>query len=265
LFHIGGQTAFYNPFTPPPTNQSAFHQWTIGSVYYSSLVVAEVIGSSGKAQLRDLGPNNNDVKTPAYGVWEDNNLVKLLFINYNDDPTGALNSTVTFTGPSTASSLKIKQLKADSVTQKRNFTWNGQTYGDVFTSDGRPVGAELSETIPCTNSQCTLTVPAPGIVLVFVSDDAFNNVENAPVTQTGQGAQGGSMTFATTAVTKLHNTVTVDPSVLATSNGHQANDEIEGSTSQGRNGADGRIGISIGVGVMSMIVLGFLVGGRGRY
>ncbi|TFY66769.1 hypothetical protein EVG20_g4322, partial [Dentipellis fragilis] len=41
LLHVGGQNAFYNPFTPPPTNQSTFRQWTIGPVYYSALVMAE--------------------------------------------------------------------------------------------------------------------------------------------------------------------------------------------------------------------------------
>ena len=35
LFHVGGQQASYNPFTPPPTNQSHFRQWTVGPVYAS--------------------------------------------------------------------------------------------------------------------------------------------------------------------------------------------------------------------------------------
>lgn len=30
LFHTGGQNVYYNPFTPPPSNQTAFHQWTVG-------------------------------------------------------------------------------------------------------------------------------------------------------------------------------------------------------------------------------------------
>lgn len=30
LWHVGGQNVYYNPFTPPPSNQSAFRQWTIG-------------------------------------------------------------------------------------------------------------------------------------------------------------------------------------------------------------------------------------------
>jgi len=30
LWHIGGQNVYYNPFTPPPSNQTAFRQWTVG-------------------------------------------------------------------------------------------------------------------------------------------------------------------------------------------------------------------------------------------
>ena len=30
LWHIGGQNVYYNAFTPPPTNQSSFRQWTVG-------------------------------------------------------------------------------------------------------------------------------------------------------------------------------------------------------------------------------------------
>lgn len=30
LFHFGGQSVYYNPFTPPPSNQTAFYQWSVG-------------------------------------------------------------------------------------------------------------------------------------------------------------------------------------------------------------------------------------------
>ncbi len=52
--------------------------------------------------------------------------------------------------------------------------------------------------------------PAPGAALVFLNDGALSN--------SGEG--DAPKTFATTAVTKLHNTATVDQAVLATSNGH---------------------------------------------
>lgn len=30
LWHVGGQNVYYNPFTPPPSNQTSFRQWTVG-------------------------------------------------------------------------------------------------------------------------------------------------------------------------------------------------------------------------------------------
>jgi len=80
----------------------------------------------------------------------------------------------------------------------------------MLSSDGRLEGQEQIETINCdqaTNS-CLVKVPAPSVALVFLTDNSMN------------AAQGSTMTFSTTAVTKLSNTATVDSAVLATSNGH---------------------------------------------
>ena len=45
------------------TNQSSFRQWTIGSTFYPMLVLAEVFGSSGTAQVVDLYMNGNNQYT----------------------------------------------------------------------------------------------------------------------------------------------------------------------------------------------------------
>ncbi|KAJ7649886.1 hypothetical protein FB45DRAFT_778805, partial [Roridomyces roridus] len=50
LLHVGGQSVYYNPFTPPPANQSTFHSWTVGPVYYSAMFVAETFGKSNQSQ-----------------------------------------------------------------------------------------------------------------------------------------------------------------------------------------------------------------------
>ena len=75
--------------------------------------------------------------------------------------------------------------------------------------------------MPCDQVQnsCVVNVPAPGAALVFFSD----------------AAQAAQTTFATTAVTKTKNTVTVDPSVLATSNGQSGRQRLaqQGGTSEG--------------------------------
>jgi hypothetical protein len=84
------------PFTPPPTSQTFFHQWTVGPIYYSSLVCAEVLSSSNNAQIIDLFPGNASIYTPAYAVYENGNMVRVALFNYlSDDPTGNSDYTAT--------------------------------------------------------------------------------------------------------------------------------------------------------------------------
>ncbi|KAG6824999.1 hypothetical protein H0H92_005126, partial [Tricholoma furcatifolium] len=54
MVHVSGQDVYYNPFTPPPTNQSTFHQWSIGPLYYALLAAAEALGPSNATQVLDL-------------------------------------------------------------------------------------------------------------------------------------------------------------------------------------------------------------------
>ncbi|KAH9914072.1 glycoside hydrolase family 79 protein [Epithele typhae] len=220
LFHFGGQNVSYNPFTAVPTNESAVHQWTVGPLFYSAVFVAELMGTSGTTQLKDMLPNNADIHTPAYAVFENGQFSKMALLNYMTDPSGANDYTATIyvggSGWSEANgvpaSVKVKYLRAPSTSEKHNVTWAGRTLGGQFSSDGRWQGEETVQTVQCdqTQNMCQVKVPAPGAALVFFSDAA-------------QAAAGddasGVQTFATTAVTKTKNTVTVDPSVLATSNG----------------------------------------------
>lgn len=66
-----------------------------------------------------------------------------------------------------------------------------------------------------------MKVPAPSFALVFLSDAALAE-SNAP-----------SQTYSTTVYPKGFHSAIIDPSVLATSNGHQAFAQHGGSTSQG--------------------------------
>lgn len=109
------------------------------------------------------------------------------------------------------------------------------------------MGNETIQTVNCDQGQntCQIKVPAPGVALVFFSDQALQ--ESTP---------SSTATYATTAVTRtvshftysvtFHfltvrseqlNTATVDASVLATSNGHGGKDRALGSTSKGSTGA----------------------------
>jgi len=229
----------YNPFVPPPTAQSFYHQWTVGPIYYSALVCAEVLSSSNNAQVIDLLANDASPYTPAYAIYENGNMVRVALFNYlSDDPTGNSDYTATISVGGSATNelnetptqVKVKYLLADSVSQKGNITWAGQTFGGYYSSDGRPQGDEDIQTVTCdTNANtCQIKVPAPGFALVFFTDYALTESEDA-----------AQQTFATTVVTRTKNTATVDLGTLATSNGARGVTDFMGSTSLERNTALG--------------------------
>ncbi|KAF7307843.1 Glyco-hydro-79C domain-containing protein [Mycena kentingensis (nom. inval.)] len=250
LFHVGGQSVFYNPFTAPPTNQSSFHQWSVGSMYYVALIMAEALGPANNTQVLDLGVEGMSEFQAIYGLYEDGVPKRVAIVNYIDDNTGANDVNVVISlnnadgSRTTPDTMKVKYLLADSVVQKGNYTWAGQTFGGFFESDGRPMGEEVIQDVPCdTNAKtCTINVPAPGFALVFLSDDAGTETKGLP-----------STTFATTAKTKTRNTATVDPAVLATSNGNKMADHELAGTSRPPSAAPGATSAS-------MVLLGGLVG-----
>ncbi|KIJ62902.1 glycoside hydrolase family 79 protein [Hydnomerulius pinastri MD-312] len=258
MMHVGGQDVYYNPFTPPPTNQSSYHQWTIGAVYYSSLFIAEALGPTGSAQLVDLtnaitsngGPVSTAEYTPVYGVYENGQMARLVAFNYVSDGSGASAVSFSFTVQGgNVGSVQVKYLQAPSVADKYNTTWAGQTFGGTFASDGRPTGSLSIQTIPCdtTSSTCTVPLPAPCIALIFLTPTAFS--ESNPST---------IQTFATTAYTKTVNTATINPSVLATSNGMNGAERGTVASTSNEGGAAG-VRVVMGWGaVIGAIAMGAL-------
>jgi len=238
LLHVGGQGVYYNPFTSPPTAQTGYHQWSVGAVFYGSLILAEAFGKSGTSRIIDLAANGGNIHTPAYAIWQDGVLSKLALFNYVSDPSDAAVSTVTFTigggqtgqPAGTPATVKVKYLLSES-TASMNITWANQTFGRYFESDGRLKNDLHIDTVTCNNDNtCTVKVPAPGFALVFITDDPAN-----------LGSGDPAQTYTTTAYTRSFNTATVNPSDLANSNGHSGKDRVHlGSTSYGsRNGAMG--------------------------
>lgn len=96
-----------------------------------------------------------------------------------------------------------------------------QTFGSNFQSDGRLRGSPAVQTVNCNTqaNTCQVKVSAPSFALVFLSDAALISVSSA------------TLTFPTTAVTRIHNTVYIDPSLLANSNGDYGFQNKKGSTS----------------------------------
>ncbi|KAH9886696.1 glycoside hydrolase family 79 protein [Cubamyces lactineus] len=258
LFHFGGQNVSYNPFTAAPTNESAFHQWTVGPLFYSSIFVAEALGKTNTSQVKDLFPNNGNDQTPAYAIYENGNLARMALINYMTDPSGANDYTATiyvggsgFNEPNgVPASVKVKYLLAPSTSEKDNVTWAGQTLGGRFEVDGLWKGTEDVKTVQCdqTQNMCQVTVPAPGAALVFFSDAAQQAID--PST---------TQTFPTTYLTKTVNTVTIDPSVLATSNGQNGKARLQqmGGTSQGgSSGGAHAAGVVPGLATLALVLAG---------
>ena len=234
LLQVGGQEDYYNPFISPPAAQAAYLQWTVGAVFYASLVLAESFGKSGTSRVIGLAANNGNPLTPAYAIWQSGVLSKLALFNYVTDPSGAAASNVSFaigggqTGqpPGTPATVKVKYLLSES-TAFRNITWANQTFGGFFESDGRLMNDLHIETVTCNDDNtCNVTVPAPGFALVFITDDPTNLGGGDPV-----------HTYSTTAYPNGINTAVVDPSQLANSNGHSGKDRVHlGSTSYGSRG-----------------------------
>ena len=142
---------------------------------------------------------------------------------------------------------RSRYLLAPSVAEKDNVTWAGQvkpsvldrlthvthhhsqTFGARFHCDGRLSGTEDIQTIQCdtTANTCQIPVPAPGVALVFISSDA-QGVTDPTTTQT----------YSTTAVTNPAQTLTIDPTALARSNGHGGKIPLGGTSKGGlRNAA----------------------------
>ncbi|KAJ6512845.1 glycoside hydrolase family 79 protein [Mycena sanguinolenta] len=237
LLHVGGPSEYYNPFTPPTRNQSTYHSWTVGPVYYSALIVAEVFGKSNQSRIIDMQMNNGNIYTPGYAIYDGGILSRLALINYITDPSGNSDFTATFSfngqNMPIPTQVKVKYLVAPSVGEKSNITWAGQTFGSAFASDGRLTGTLDVQTIPCdtTAQTCSIRVPAPGFALVFLND-LVGEMPESPT----------AATWPTTASTRTIKTLGVDPSVLATSNGHSDMDGRQGSTSDGKKwlGPDGQ-------------------------
>ncbi|KIL60002.1 glycoside hydrolase family 79 protein [Amanita muscaria Koide BX008] len=243
MFHVGGRNVYYNPFTAPATNESSFRQWTIGPVYYSALVMAETL--SNGSQVLDITTSANlNPQSPAYVIYEGGHPSRLALFNFVSDPSGAHDVQFTFSiggqglgqANGTPAQVKVKYLRAGSVTQKINITWAGQTFGGLFQSDGRPSGQEDIKVVLCNQAAntCTVTVYAPSYALVFLRDDALSQVEYDP-----------PQTYSTSVATRMRNTATVNQAVLATSNGHSRGTSKGGlgRTSLGIvsvNGAPGR-------------------------
>ncbi|KAF7981203.1 hypothetical protein HWV62_34531 [Athelia sp. TMB] len=248
MFHVSGADVYYNPFTPPPANQTHIHQWTVSPLFYANLIVAEALGPTNTAQVVDLQANSGSEFTPAYAIYENGVPARMALFNYNTDLTGASTYTANIgVNSGTLSSVQVKYLSAPSTAERYNITWAGQDFGLPFQSDGRLQGDLNVETIQCSNNQCQVQVPAPGFALVFLTTKAFSEVNPAP---------SAVPTFSTTTL-RYKAVPTVAQSVLATSNGHggKGGQVALGSTSEEHSASDAAQAVALPLMTVLMAVM----------
>lgn len=271
LMHVGGQNVYYNvsfrtsllvskltvqPFTPPPSNMSRVYEWTTGSVYYSTLLVAELFGRGENSRVVDISHTssipvntetmyNEDGSTydvtssddqfhPTYLVYDGETPVRAALFNFISDNTGASDAQVTlnFNGTAAPGEVYVRYLRASQVEEQYDITWAGQTMGPSFTSTGVLRGDVQTDTVQCADGACVIPVPAPAVALVFLTQEALD------ASTPGEEAAP----FATTVIGT--GDATVDPRVLETSNGRNGD---KGSTSKGSVASDdGRRRVEMG-------------------
>jgi hypothetical protein len=246
---------------------SRVYEWTTGSVYYSTLLVSELFGKSETSRIVDVThtssipvsvttntnedgstydtTSSDDMYHPTYLVYDGETPTRAALFNFISDPSGASDAQVTlnFNGTAAPSQVFVRYFRATEVEEQYNLTWAGQTMGTSFTSDGTLRGDRQTDTIACTNGACVIPVPAPAVALVFLSQDALD------ASTPGEEAAP----FATTIIG--NGDATVDPRVLETSNGRNAD---KGSTSKGSaasNDGSKRAGLGF-AGVVGGMALG---------
>lgn len=240
---------------------SRIYEWTTGSVYYSTLLVAELFGKSENSRIVDIthtssipvtvttnynedGTSNDttqsdDMYHPSYLVYDGDTPARAALFNFISDPSGASDTQVTLNFNNTAApaSVSVRYLRAPQVEEQYNITWAGQTMGTSFTSDGTLRGDRATDTITCNNGVCVIPVYAPSVALVFLTDDALSSS-----TPSAEAAP-----FATTVIG--NGDATIDPRVLETSNGQ---DGRKGSTSKGSiDSNDSRSRAQVGLGSLA--------------
>jgi len=126
----------------------------------------------------------------------------------SDSGTGALAYTarVATQGVNRA---RVRYLVANKITDKFGITYAGQGFGGYFESDGLLKGPQKTDDVPCEAGVCSVKVPAPGVAVVFLTDDLIFDASAGDVVTT----------YATSQTTKMLNTAAVPGDVLASTNG----------------------------------------------
>jgi len=88
----------------------------------------------------------------------------------SDGGTGNLAYTARV-GAQGVTTARVRYLTTSKITNKFNITYANQHFGGQYEADGLLKGEQVTEEVPCTGGACAIKVPAPGVAVVFLTDD----------------------------------------------------------------------------------------------
>ncbi|KAG9009888.1 hypothetical protein FRB94_011334 [Tulasnella sp. JGI-2019a] len=189
--------------------------WTTGTPYHALLVVAEAFHklTSPIMSVVDLhltSPNNTLV---GYALYPTPNATsprrppsRFVLFNYANTGTGEFYFTPNYTGinPSAGDmavsvpdgNITVKYLLASDLNANMNISWAGQVVsgGGVLTGD--PANTTFPKCDGVGGSSCTITVPGPGLALVFLDGEQDSLIATQNVASATGLAGGGNGTSA---------------------------------------------------------------------
>ncbi|KAG8855621.1 hypothetical protein FRB96_006816 [Tulasnella sp. 330] len=194
----------YNLFDPPAAGVDPNSAgWTTGPPYHALLVVAEALHklTSPIMSVIDLlliSPNNT---LAGYALYPAPNATsprrpptRFVLFNYAGSGTAEFYFTPNYTGinPSAgdravsvpAGNITVKYLLASELTSNFNISWAGQVVNGGGVLTGQPTNTTFTNCDGSGGSSCTITVPGPGLALVYLDGEqdaliATQNVSSA--------------------------------------------------------------------------------------
>ena len=105
-------------------------------VYYSQLLAAEFIGTSGKTRVSEIDTGSSNVT--AYGAYDDGKLARIALANFEPSSSRAQNVTLDFGKDLAATKVDVKILK--QAKGSGQVTWGGMTW----TAENNGVGKHVT-------------------------------------------------------------------------------------------------------------------------
>lgn len=200
---IGGKTTKYNPM------YLVNGTWKVAPIYYSSLLIAEAVGTDKGAQFENIDLSSTTLS--SYAVFHQDALKYAILLNtdINQDAVFKLKG-----GWSTVpSEVKVKRLLASHFEEKNNITWGGQTFNGAL--DGQLKGERVLETVKCDSDGCTIRLPPTSVAVVGADIDTV--VPTMPTQSSSNNSDKGNSKPNSVSDSKNTGSITNKPSLLLTS------------------------------------------------